>query len=84
MNILTVVVGGIMLLYGTYVLVTRARLPANKIRLQFFREYLGRPAGLLVFSMVYVILPIGVGLFLIVQGMHGVPMGDLLGPQSPQ
>lgn len=84
MNIGTVVVGGIMLVYGLYVLVTRAQLPANKVRLQFFKRSLGNPVGYIAFSLVYVILPIGFGLFVLDQGLNGVPMADLLGPQNQQ
>ncbi len=84
MNTLTVVVGSIMLIYGLYVLVTRAQFPANKVRLDFFRKTLGSSMGLIAFSMVYVILPIGFGLFVIEQGLDGVSMQQLLGPQAPR
>ncbi len=82
MNYLTIGVGAFMFLYGVHILLTGAQLKASQVRLQFFKQRLGTVFGIVLFSIIYVILPVIAGMFVIQQGLDGVSMGQLLGPEA--
>lgn len=74
MNFYTLALGLFMLLHGSYILLTRAKAKHQQARLTFMTKALGRPFGLTIYAIIYVILPIGFGIYIAHAGINGVEL----------
>jgi len=77
MNAYTLALGVFMLLHGSYILLSRARAKSQQKRLNFMKKTLGRPLGFTIYSLIYVILPVGVGIYIISAGLDGIALSAL-------
>lgn len=77
MNFYTLALGLFMFLHGSYILLSRARATNQQKRLNFMRKMLGRPLGFSIYSLIYVVLPVGVGIYIILAGLNGVELTTL-------
>lgn len=77
MNYYTLALGLFMLCHGSYILLSRARAKHQRARLNFMTNALGRPVGLTIYSLIYVILPIGFGAYIVHAGLNDVALTAL-------
>lgn len=74
MNLYTLALGIFMLLHGSYILLSRAKAPNQQKRLHFMTRMLGRPLGFAIYSIIYVVLPIGFGIYITKAGFEGTTL----------
>ena len=77
MNLYTLALGVFMLLQGSYILLSRAKADHQQKRLNFMTKMLGRPLGFSIYSIIYVILPVGFGAYLTHAGINGIALSTL-------
>lgn len=77
MNYYTLALGLFMLLHGSFILLTRAKAKHQQARLNFMTKALGKPFGLTIYAIIYVILPIGFGIYITHAGVNGIGISEL-------
>ena len=79
MNVPTVAVGLLMILYALYVVVMRLRGRDEKFRkLGPMKERFGDRTGSTIHFVGYVLIPFGLGVLLLVFGSRGISLFELL------
>ena len=81
MNFYTLALGLFMLCHGSYILFTRAKAKHHRARLDFMSKALGRHIGFAIYSLIYVILPIGFGAYISYAGVNGIALDVLFTAQ---
>ena len=76
MNILTLSVGALIILYGIYTLVVRVKTPHKLSKLAAMQEKLGAAGGSILHIVAYTAVPVIVGAIVIIAGMNGVSLAD--------
>ena len=77
MDFYTLALGLFMLCHGSYIALTRAKAKHQKARLDFMRKALGRPIGFTIYSLIYVILPIGFGAYISYAGFNNLSFSTI-------
>ena len=72
MNITSIVIGVVALLYGLYTVSFRSKRPGQLRKLEAMKESFGANAGNVVHLTAYTILPLVVGVIFIISGIRGV------------
>ncbi len=82
MNIITIATGGIILLYGLIILITRFTKPEQHIRLRFLKKALGDRMGNIIHSAVYIIAPFFLAYILLSHGLDGESLREIFTPPT--
>ncbi len=80
MNTTSVIVGGVVLIYGIFMLITRFTRPEKHIRLGFLTKVLGKKWGNIVHFIVYIVAPFALAYYLISHGMDGESLKQIFTP----
>jgi len=72
MNIMTVVLGSLAVLFGLYTLIARFKTPEKFKKLQAMQKTFGQGVGTGIHVFAYSIIPIAFGLFIIRGGLLGL------------
>jgi hypothetical protein len=78
MDIVTVVVGALICLYGLYTLVMRIKSPEKFVKLKAMKEKFGNSAGNIIHIIAYTVAPIVFGAIVIVSGLNGLSILDII------
>ena len=77
MDFYTLALGLFMMCHGRYIELTSAKAKHQKARLDFMKKALGRPIGFTIYSLIYVILPIGFGAYISYAGFNNVSLSTI-------
>lgn len=77
MNVGTIAIGLLAIVYGLYTLVLRKKAPEKFGKLVAMQRAWGEKPGLILHWVGYTLVPILVGISFVVTGMHG---GSFVGP----
>ena len=78
MDIITVVVGVLICLYGVYTLIARINMPEKFGKLNAMKEKFGAGTGNLIHIVAYTVIPIIIGAFVIFSGFNGLSLLDII------
>lgn len=78
MNHTTIGVGALVVAYGLYTAWGRVKAPAQFHKLQAMKKFWGDGPGLAIHFVAYTVVPIGVGIAVIVAGVNGLSVMDVL------
>lgn len=78
MNFLTIGIGGIIVAYGCYTAWARVKAPQQFHKLEAMKKFWGDVPGLAIHVVAYTLMPMGVGIAVIVAGVNGLSVMDLL------
>ena len=78
MDIITISIGAIIILFGIYTLYARIITPEKFDKLQAMKGYFGLEVGTIIHTIAYSIVPLGVGVSIIYAGVKGISIIQLL------
>jgi hypothetical protein len=78
MNPLTIGIGALIVAYGCYTAWARVKAPQQFHKLEAMKKFWGDGPGLAIHFVSYTLVPMGVGVAIIVAGVNGWSVVDLL------
>jgi len=72
MQYTTLALGTFIVLFGLYTAASSIKSPSKLIRLKFMRAKLGNQAGIIIHTILYVVVPVIFGSFMINAAINGV------------
>lgn len=78
MNLPTIGIGSLIVAYGLYTAWARVKAPGQFHKLEAMKKFWGDGPGLAIHFVAYTLVPIGVGIAVIVAGVNGLSVMDLL------
>lgn len=75
---LTIGIGALIIAYGLYTAYARARAPHQFHKLDAMKKFWGDGPGLAIHFVAYTVVPIAVGIAIIVAGVNGLSIMDVL------
>ncbi len=82
MQYTTLALAAFIMLFGLYTAVTSYKSPNQLIRLKYMKEKFGKTAGIIVHTLVYAIVPIIFGYFMLKAGLNGITISQFITGQS--
>jgi len=74
----TLALSGFIILFGVYTLIMTFKAPLKQIRLKFMRDKLGVKAGTLLHTVIYAIVPVIFGCFMLDAGLNGMSITQFI------
>ena len=78
MNFPTIGIGALIVAYGCYTAWARVKAPQQFHKLEAMKKFWGDAPGLAIHFVSYTLVPIGVGVAIIVAGVNGLAVMDIL------
>ena len=78
MDIVTVIVGFLICLYGLYTLIMRIKRPDKFGKLKAMKEKFGEGKGNVIHIVAYTVVPIVLGAIVIFSGFNGLSLIDII------
>jgi len=74
----TLALGAAIIFYALYIIYTSIKSPDELVKLKYMRAKLGNKAGTIIHTLVYSIIPLIFGCFVLAAGINGITIGEFI------